>query len=130
MGWICWIFSFIFNAQRKLGGKFKLLDRHCDYFSSFEKISAHITTQRKGKMILMSPFLLLSSLAFPLPEPSPVGSCHTSKGPGSCPGSALYGVGGRWLHHCVVGQQHSFLQWGPVGTTSSLTGTCFKPCPS
>lgn len=65
MGWICWIFSFIFNAQRKLGGKFKLLDRHCDYFSSFGKISAHITTQRKGKMILMAPFLFSFFLLLP-----------------------------------------------------------------
>lgn len=74
MGWICWIFSFIFNAQRKLGGKFKLLDRHCDYFSSFEKISAHITTQRQGKIILMAPFLFFFLLSPSLPtRPQPSG---------------------------------------------------------
>lgn len=67
-----WIFCFFFNAQRKHGGKFKYLDRYCDYFSSFVKIRDYITTERKGKMILMAPFLFFlpfSALVF-LPPPT------------------------------------------------------------
>lgn len=75
---LLWVgfFAFFFNAQRKHGGKFKYLDRYCDYFSSFVKIRDYITTERKGKMILMAPFLsflpffcsCLSALP-PLPPP-------------------------------------------------------------
>lgn len=86
MGCICWIFCFIFNAQRKLGGKFKFLDRHCNCFSSFEKIRAHITTGRKGKVILMAPFLFsppFSSPFSPHHDPAQWGTCPISVGPGS-----------------------------------------------
>lgn len=84
-----WIFCFFFNAQRKHGGKFKYLDRYCNYFSSFVKIRDYITTERKGKMILMAPFLFFlpfSALVFLPPPPG------TQLGIGTSPTSMALGL--------------------------------------
>lgn len=115
---LLWVgfFAFFFNAQRKHGGKFKYLDRYCDYFSSFVKIRDYITTERKGKMILMAPFLsflpffcsCLSALP-PLPPPPPPG---TQLGTGTSPTSMGLGL--------LLEAQALSGPWGRRGLLSTL----------
>jgi len=142
MGWICWIFCAFFNAQRKHGGKFQYLDRCCDYFSSFVKIRDYITRGRKGKMILMAPFLFFvpfSSLFFLPPSWDstqcwdlpyehgsgfPLGGSNSLWGRSGGKGGQLSTLPGLWCRGSAALLPRAGDKYGP---TSSPSWASLKP---